>query len=82
MANGTNSILYMLAELDAFRLIWVDRTVESGKRKGKGLVVFVNDRCCNSGRITIKEQLCSRDIELLAITSDLTTSLEISQRSR
>lgn len=59
---------YMLAELDAFRLMWVDRTVESGKRKGEGLVVFVNDRCCNSGHITIKEQLCSRDIELLAIS--------------
>lgn len=59
---------YMLAELDAFRYTWVDRTVESGKRKGEGLVVFVNNRCCNSGDITIKEQLCSRDIERLAIS--------------
>lgn len=58
----------MHAELNAFRLMWVDMRVESSKRKGEGLVVFVNDRCCNSGHITIKEQLCSQDNELLAIS--------------
>ncbi|KAI4878182.1 hypothetical protein NFI96_009369 [Prochilodus magdalenae] len=28
------------------------------RRKGGGLAVFVNDRWCNSGHITIKEQIC------------------------
>ncbi|XP_029922299.1 NLR family CARD domain-containing protein 3-like [Myripristis murdjan] len=53
------------ADLDGFKLVRADRTRESGKRKGGGLAVFVNDRWCNSGHITIKEQLCCRDIELL-----------------
>ncbi|XP_029924039.1 uncharacterized protein LOC115371064 [Myripristis murdjan] len=55
------------ADLDGFKLVRADRTRESGKRKGGGLAVFVNDRWCNSGHITIKEQLCCRDIELLAV---------------
>ena len=41
---------------------------ESGKRKGGGLAVFVNDSWCNSGHITVKEQVCSKDIELLAVS--------------
>ena len=32
-------------------------TDESGKRKGGGLAVSVNDRWCNSGHITVKEQV-------------------------
>ncbi|KAI4881116.1 hypothetical protein NFI96_026359, partial [Prochilodus magdalenae] len=42
-----------LVSLDGFHLIRADRMVESGKRKGGGLAVFVNDRWCNSGHITI-----------------------------
>lgn len=72
----------MHAELNAFQLMWVDMRVESSKRKGEGLVVFVNDRCCNSGHIIIKGQLCSQDIELLALASDLTTSCENSHTSQ
>lgn len=30
--------------------------------------MFVNDRWCNSGHITVKEQLCCRDFELLAVS--------------
>ena len=33
----------------------VHRTSESGKRKGGGLAMFVNDRWCNPGHISIKE---------------------------
>ncbi|KAI3369831.1 hypothetical protein L3Q82_024408, partial [Scortum barcoo] len=40
----------------------------SGKRKGGGLAVFVNDRWCKPGHITIKEQHCCKDIELLAVS--------------
>ena len=38
------------------------------ERKGGGLAVFVNDRWCNSGHITVKDPVCSKDIELLAIS--------------
>lgn len=56
------------ATLDSFHLMRVNRTTESGKRKGGGLAVFVNDRWCNFGHITIKEQLCCKHIELLAVS--------------
>ncbi|XP_070776873.1 MAX dimerization protein MGA a [Enoplosus armatus] len=46
------------ATLDGFQLLQADRTKKS----------CVNDRWCNSGHITIKEQLCSKDIELLAVS--------------
>ena len=35
------------AILDGFHLLQADRTRESGKGKGGGLAVFVNDRWCN-----------------------------------
>lgn len=55
--------------LDGFTLVRADRKVaETGKKKGGGLYVFFNDRWCNPGHITVKEQLCSRDIELLAVS--------------
>ena len=54
--------------LDRFQLQRAGRTAESGKRKGGGLAVFVNDSWCNSGHITVKEQVCSKDIELLAVS--------------
>ena len=57
-----------LVSLDGFHLVRADRTAESGKRKGGGLAVFVNDRWCNSGHISIKEQICCKDIELLAVS--------------
>ena len=50
------------ANLDGFQLRQADRIPESGKRKGGGLAVFVNNRWCNSGHITVKEQVCSKDI--------------------
>ena len=56
------------ANLDGFHLQQADRTAESGKGKGGGLAVFVNDSWCNSGHITVKEQVCSKDIELLAVS--------------
>ncbi|TWW55977.1 hypothetical protein D4764_09G0010270 [Takifugu flavidus] len=58
----------MAAQLEGFTLLRADRSRESGKRKGGGLAVFVNDRWCNPGHITIKEQHCCKDIELLAVS--------------
>ena len=54
--------------LDGFQLQRADRTAESGKRKGGGQAVFVNDRWCNSSYITGKELVCSKNIELLAVS--------------
>ena len=59
------------ANLDGFQLRQVDRTAESGKSKGGGLTVFAKDRWCISGHITVKEQVCSKDIELLAVSMRL-----------
>lgn len=39
------------AAMDGFKMVQADRTVETGKKKGEGLVL-INDRCCNSGHIT------------------------------
>lgn len=41
--------------------------MEIGKRKGGGWYVLFINRWCNPGHITGKEQVCSRDIELLAV---------------
>lgn len=58
-----------VVSLDRFTLVLADRKVaESGKRKGGGLCVFLNNRWCNPGHITVKEQLCSMDIELFAVS--------------
>ena len=55
------------AYLEGFQLLQTDRTTDSGKTKGGGLVVFVNDRWCNFGHIAVKQQVCSKDNELLAV---------------
>lgn len=61
-------MLFTETWLTELTLLRADRTKESGKRKGGGLAVFVNDRWCNPGHITVKEKLCSKDIELLAVS--------------
>ena len=54
--------------VDGFHTARANRDcTESGKRLGGGLAVLVNSRWCNPGHITIKEQLCSLDVELLAV---------------
>ena len=58
-----------LVQLNGFHLIRADRdTRESGKKKGGGVAMFVNNKWCNPGNIYIKEQRCTRDIELLAVS--------------
>lgn len=59
------------ATIDGCKRLWADRTMESGKRNR--LALFVNDRCCQSGHITVKEQLQCSNNELLAVgTRDIT----------
>ncbi|XP_037391913.1 sialoadhesin-like, partial [Pygocentrus nattereri] len=51
--------------INGFQTVRADRgCTESGKRKGGGLAVLVNNRWCNPGHITIKERTCCPDIEL------------------
>ena len=51
-----------------FHTVRTDRDcTTSGKRKGGGLAVYVNNRWCNPGHITVKDRICSPDIELLAV---------------
>lgn len=54
-----------IISLEGFNLRRTDRTRESDKKKGGGLAVIVNNRRCNPRHITVKEQLCCKDIELL-----------------
>ncbi|XP_054872156.1 uncharacterized protein LOC111569300 [Amphiprion ocellaris] len=58
-----------LLTLDGFHLVRADRNArESGKRKGGGLAMYVNERWCNAGHISVKEQLCTKDVELLVVS--------------
>lgn len=57
-----------LVQLDGFHLVRAERnTRESGKEKGGGIALFVKDKWRNPGHIHVKEQWCTRDIELLAV---------------
>ena len=39
----------------------------SQKKKGGGLALYVSERWCNPGHVTVKERHCTPDIELLAV---------------
>lgn len=55
--------------LDGFQLVRTDRKgKDCRKRNGGGIAMFVNNRWCNPGHITVKEQLCTTDIKLLAVS--------------
>jgi len=58
-----------VVNLAGFHLVRADRSCnESGKKKGGGVAIYVNNRWCNPGHITMKERVCSPDIELLAVS--------------
>ena len=55
-------------EAPGFRTVRADRDVtSSGKKKGGGIALYVSERWCNPGHVTMKERFCSPDIELLAV---------------
>ena len=55
-------------ELPSFTTLQADRDPKlSGKRKGGGLVLFINNRLCNPRHMTVKEITCCPDIKLLAV---------------
>ena len=56
-------------DLLGFTAVRADRdTKASGKSKGGGLIMYVNNRWCNPGHISIKTVSCCRDVELLAVS--------------
>ena len=55
-----------LVELDGFSLARLDRSFESGKTRGGGLCVYINDKWCR--QYTTRETVCNPDIELLCLS--------------
>nr|XP_054590293.1 uncharacterized protein LOC129154571 [Nothobranchius furzeri]XP_054590295.1 uncharacterized protein LOC129154571 [Nothobranchius furzeri] len=55
--------------LPGFLTVQADRGLKrSGKRKGNGVAVLVNNRWCHPGHVSVKCRLCSPDVELLAVS--------------
>uniref|UniRef100_A0A1A8RXB6 Reverse transcriptase domain-containing protein n=1 Tax=Nothobranchius rachovii TaxID=451742 RepID=A0A1A8RXB6_9TELE len=55
--------------LPGFLTVRADRDLKrSGKRKGGGVAVLVNNRWCHPGHVSVKCRLCSPDVELLAVS--------------
>ena len=55
--------------VDGFQTVRADRSHrESGKRKGGGLAILINNKWCHPGHVTVKERVCNPDIELLAVS--------------
>ncbi|KAF7664853.1 hypothetical protein LDENG_00161750 [Lucifuga dentata] len=55
--------------ITGFQTVRADRSrYESGKRKGGGLALLVNNRWCHPNHISVKEQLCCPDTELIAVS--------------
>lgn len=53
-------------QLPGFTLMHCDRSkVATGKKKGGGVCIFVNERWCS--KMTLKEQHCCADVELLTV---------------
>lgn len=58
-----------MTSFTGFQTIRADRDVESsGKQKGGGLILLINGKWCNPSHVTIKEQICTKDTELLAVS--------------
>ena len=52
--------------IEGFTFVRSDRTAESGKSRGGGLGVYVNQRWCTN--ITLKETYCDCDLELMVVS--------------
>ena len=64
-----NTIPMEYTDMDGFTLIRQYRDhVIPGKRTGGGVCLYVNEQWCHSGHITIKERVCDKNIELLAVS--------------
>lgn len=55
--------------LPCFSTVRVDRdTKASGKNRGGGLIILVNNKWCHPGHVTVEDKICCQDNELLAVS--------------
>ncbi|XP_048842540.1 uncharacterized protein LOC125715253 [Brienomyrus brachyistius] len=56
-------------DLRGFASVRADRDAEAcGKSRGGGLIVYINNRWCNPGHVSVKASLCCPDLELLVVS--------------
>ena len=53
-------------DVNGFKIIRSDRTSDSGKCRGGGVALYINERWANN--ISIKDNLCTPDVELLSVS--------------
>ena len=56
------------ADLEGYTLLRIDRNQNSGKSKGGSVCVYINNKYCYPAHITVKHRVCTKDIELLALS--------------
>ncbi len=62
-----NNIPETHTAVDGFMSIRLDRDQEkTGKKTGGGVCVYVNDKWCHPGHITVEERLWDQDAELFS----------------
>ena len=54
--------------LDGFTLYRSEKTMESGKTRGRGLCIYINNRWCSNVKIHTTLCLCSPNLELLTLS--------------
>ena len=65
----TDSVTTAYIEMDGFTVIRQDRDpVNSGKKSGGGVCLYVNKQWCHPGHISEKQRVCDQNIELLAVS--------------
>lgn len=55
-----------LIEMEGFSVVRVDRDGTSGKKRGGGISVYINDHYCRT--YTVRESVCNADVELLCLS--------------
>lgn len=65
----TSNIPNANVDLPGFSVVRADREGKlCGKSKGGGLAIYINNRWCNPGHVTVKETVCCKDVELLVVS--------------
>lgn len=57
-----------LVAVDGFKTFRGDRTVDSGKQVGGGLIVYVNEQYCHPNNVSIKSHTCTPNSEILTVS--------------
>lgn len=62
----SNDVPDSLMQIDGFSHVRLDRDENSGKKRGGGVCVYINDSWCRN--FAIRDSICNPDLELLCIT--------------